>query len=124
MRRAVGWGQIAGGASSDELFEIPTDDKADMQYEACFEEGGGGVEDDGEMELEPQPTELEPQTGSGGTHAYKVNLWAFVAPIVAHRRVLADVLRREERTRMLLLTRTAHPGLLTACREAALNVIT
>ena len=38
------------------------------------------MEDVGEMELEPQPTELELQTGSGGTHAYKVNLWAFAAP--------------------------------------------
>ena len=106
------------------MFEIPTDDKEGTQYEACFEEGEDDMEDVGEMELEPQPTELEPQTGSGGTHAYKVNLWAFVAPVVAHKRVLSDVLRCAERTRVLLLTRTAHPGLFIACREAALNVIT
>ena len=79
MRRAVGGGQAAGGASTDELFEIPTDDKADMQYEACFEEGEDDMGDIGEMELEPHPTELELRTGSGGTHAYKVNLWACVA---------------------------------------------
>ena len=124
MRRAVGGGQAAGGASTDELFEIPTDDKEDMQYEACFEEGEDDMEDVGEMELDPQPTELEPQTGSGGTHAYKANLWAFAAPIAAHKRVLSDVSRCAERTHMLLLTRTAHPGLLIACREAALKVIT
>ena len=74
-----------------------------MQYEACFEEGEDDMEDVGEMELEPQPTELEPQTGSGGTHTYKVKLWACVAPNAAHKRVLSDVLRCAERTRMLFL---------------------
>ena len=43
---ALRWrGQAAGGASTDELFEIPTDDNEDMQSEACFDEGEDDLED-------------------------------------------------------------------------------
>jgi hypothetical protein len=101
----------------NEQEDIPIEDQEDPNFEECFEPGEDDVDSD--MLLEPSAG----LTAKGKDSKYVVNLFPYVAPVAAHTRILSDLLRCNQRTHLLLLTRTAHPGLIVAAREANLKVI-
>lgn len=59
----------------------------------------------------------------GNERSYIVNLFPYAAPVAAHARVLQEILKAPQRTHLLILSRTAHPGLVLAGRAAGLKVI-
>ncbi len=53
----------------------------------------------------------------------KQNLFPYAAPLAVHTRLLTEVAQAHTRTHLLIVTRTAHPGLCLAGRQAGLKVI-
>ncbi len=99
--------------------EIPVEDQEEPNFEECFEQGEDEEEADALMDgtAVGLSTQSDPNDGT-----YVVNLFPYAAPIAAHARIFADVLKATQRTHLLLLTRTAHPGVIIAAREANLKV--
>ena len=54
---------------------------------------------------------------------YVKNLWPFARPIAQSVRIFKELLHSEKATRVVLLSRSAHPGVMVAARELKLRVI-
>ena len=100
---------------ADENAEIPPDDREAGEYEGCFEAG--------EDELDPDAAAVMAASSGEGSGRAMTNLFPYAAPVAVHARVFSEVLRSHEKSHLLLLTRTGHPGLIVAAREASLKVI-
>lgn len=100
---------------ADENAEIPPGDREAGEYEGCFEAG--------EDELDPDAAAVMAASSGEGSGRAMTNLFPYAAPVAVHARVFSEVLRSHEKSHLLLLTRTGHPGLIVAAREANLKVI-
>ena len=79
------------------------------------------VEEDEATEADLALAQVEGELGSAG--AFKRNLWPFASPVAAHAKVLVQVACASSLTHLVVLSRTAHPGLYVAARESKLEVI-
>jgi len=94
--------------------EIPVEDREDADFESCFDQmEAGGSGDEAE-----EGDKMQMDAGDCTT-----NLFAYAAPLAVHRKVLGTICAVQSRTHMVVLTRTAHPGLLVAGRGFGLKVI-
>ena len=113
----------AGSQWANEDEEIPLEDQEAPNFEECFEQAETTADDDIDMDCDG-PLPVAGSSAQADTMpTYVVNLWPCAAPIAVHARILADILRASQRTHMLLLTRSAHPGMVIAARDAGLKVI-
>ena len=110
-----------GSVTDDEDAEIPVEDREEPDFESLYEFG----EDEGEQDEVSASMGSASQTvvAGKGDGVYAVNLFPYAAPIAAHKQVFSSVLHATQRTHLLLLTRTAHPGVMVAARESNLKVI-
>ena len=114
-------------AEPDEFEEIPPEDRDKMTFEETFdqvEKKDDGDEDDKDLRDQLQQDTL-PGAGKSakGAKPYGVNLYVHAAPLAHHSQILTGPLKADQRTHLLILTRTAHPGLIVAGRLAKLKVI-
>ena len=65
--------------------------------------------------------EVEMQGSGPGT--FKRNLFPFALPLIVHEKILAQVARGSSLSHLILMTRTAHPGLCVAARGLNLECI-
>ena len=94
--------------------EIPVEDREDADFESCFDQAeAGGSGDEAE-----EGDKGQQEAGDRAT-----NLFAYAAPLAVHRKVLSAIGAVQTRTHLVVLTRTAHPGLLVAGRGFGLKVI-
>ena len=103
------------GVLHDENQDIPDEDKEFGDFDPR-----DTVEEDDEEELEMAVSKANSSMAAPGK---AVNIFPFASPITTHTRTLVQVLDAPSATHLLLLTRTAHPGLIVAAREHNLEVI-
>lgn len=63
------------------------------------------------------------QDGPSAAGKFKRNLFPFASPVAVHSRVFHQILRGSSCSHVLVLTRSAHPGLYIAARECKLECI-
>ena len=91
--------------------EIPLEDRELPDFEHCFDqvaEAGSGD---------------EAADDDKGQDDRATNLFAYAAPLAVHKKVLSQICAVHARTHLIVLTRSAHPGLLVAGRSFGLKVV-
>ncbi len=104
--------------------EIEAEDlEGGSDFEECFEGGENSGDEKDAEELDATEQKDDESKPKEPGQEYTVNLFCYGAPIAVHGCVFRDLLKGSQRTHLLLLSRTAHPGLIVAAREANLKVI-
>ena len=111
----------ASSGSTADIPDIPVEDTEEPDFEACFE--AGEDEDDNEATIPMETEEPALLAEDKKAKAVVVSLWPYAIPISLQKCILSTICRASERTHLLLLTRTAHPGSIIAGRECGLKVI-
>ena len=71
------------------------------------------------------PDVADPGAASlGGSGRYVKNLWPFARPIAQGTKLLQQLCHSETASRCVILSRTAHPGQVIACRTVRVSTIT
>jgi hypothetical protein len=104
----------------DENAEINPEDIDEPNFEACF--------DPTEVDADDDAYDAAGTSAAGGPAGSlstdcKQNLFPYAAPQALHHRMLMDIGQAHTRTHLVIATRTAHPGLVLAARQAGLKVI-
>ena len=90
--------------------EIPLKDREHPDFENCFDQA------------EAESGDEAPDEDKGKDDC-ATNLFAYAAPLAVHRKVLSVICAVHTRTHLIVLTRTAHPGLLVVGRGFGLKVV-
>lgn len=107
---------------AQEEFE-PEDQDGGLDFEETFEAGEDSDEEDKDAEQVENAMKDAAGPPPEPSDPYVVNLFCYASPVACHNRINSDVLKANQRTHLLLLTRTAHPGVIIAARQAHLKVI-
>ena len=87
-------------------------DPMDIVEEAELDEGDIAVN-----------THMTQRTSSSEQGKFRRNLFPFASPLEHHSRILHQLMGATSFTHMVVLTRTAHPGLIVAARECKLETL-
>ena len=102
-------------AGGDTMDEIAAEDLDDVDFECCFDAHENADDDDDAI----CGTASVGMSADGATQ----NLFPYAAPLAVHERILTDIGKIGNRTHLLVISRTAHPGLVLSGRKAGVKVI-
>ena len=114
-RRVCTPGTDDGG--DDENKDIDEDDLDNMDGDFEAEEEDDQAEEDAVQDGE------ERIAGEGPKKKRLVNIFPFARPVAMYRRILNDVMKASSLTHLVVLTRSAHPGLFIAGLDCHLEVV-
>jgi len=109
----------------EDLADDTDDGEVDLGFEGEGDEEGPEDADEARLIQCSADSQQTDDAAHEDKKPYVVNLWprAAAKPLKYHQRLCITLLKARTRTHLVLVTRSAHPGLLVAARLAGLKVI-